>query len=107
MCPTTLTQLILMGMLISTTLAAEHREPEVFGEFEGEPMYSVLAPGAIPAILEPSFLSGEEADSQMRPDEPVIGLVIGGRVRAYSTWQLDSHEIVNDVVAGVPVAVNW
>jgi hypothetical protein len=27
--------------------------------------------------------------------------------RAYSTWQLDRHEIVNDVFEGRPVAVTW
>jgi len=40
------------------------------------------------------------------PDrEPVIGLTIGDDSRAYPLRILMWHEIVNDVVGGVPVAV--
>jgi hypothetical protein len=86
---------------------AQRSEPEVYGTFDGDPMYTLLPPGAIPAIDEPQFVTGSEADAQMLPDEPVLGLVIGDDARAYSLWQLDSHEIVNDVVGGVAVAATW
>jgi hypothetical protein len=43
----------------------------------------------------------------MSPEEPVLGLVVNGESRAYSLWQLDAHEIVNDVVGGVPLAATW
>jgi len=82
-------------------------EPEVYGTFHGDPMYTVLPLDAIPAITEPQFLGGEEAAAQMSADEPVLGLVVGGEARAYSLWQLDSHEIVNDVVGGVALAATW
>jgi hypothetical protein len=82
-------------------------EPEVHGTFHGDPMYTVLPLDAIPAITEPQFLGGEEAAAQMSADEPVLGLVVGGEARAYSLWQLDSHEIVNDEVGGVALAATW
>ncbi len=70
---------------------------------------TLLPKDAIPAILESSvrLLSGEEADGQMQPTDRVIGLSINGDHRAYSTAQLSSHEIVNDTVGGIPVAVTW
>jgi len=99
-----------LGLLTgaSAALGADERpEPEVHGTYHGDPMYTVLPPDAIPAIDAPEFLSGTEADAQMQDDEPVLGLQIGGDVRAYSLWQLDAHEIVNDTVGRVPLAATW
>ena len=62
---------------------------------------------AIPAILEPEFTSAEEADSELEPQNLVLGLSINGDHRAYSIPTLSSHEIVNDTVGGKPVAVTW
>lgn len=70
---------------------------------------TLLAKDAIPAILEDrvSFLTGAEAAAQMLPSDRVIGLSVDGDHRAYSTAQLSSHEVVNDTVGGIPVAVTW
>ena len=86
---------------------AQRPEPRVHGVFDGDTMYTVLPPGEIPAIMEPEFVSGAEADSQMSPEEPVMGIFIDGEARAYSLWQLDAHEIVNDEIAGVAIAATW
>jgi hypothetical protein len=68
---------------------------------------SLLPPDAIPAIDNPQFLSAEKADQQYDPEEPVLGVEINGDARAYSVPHLSGHEIVNDTVGGVPVAVTW
>ena len=68
---------------------------------------TLLGFDAIPAILNPDFLTADEAESEMEPDEQVLGLSINGDNRAYSVRMLSRHEIVNDVVGGVPVAVTW
>ena len=62
---------------------------------------------AIPAILEPKFLSGAEALEQYAGGELVVGVSINGDHRAYSVPHLSSREIVNDVVGQVPIAVTW
>jgi hypothetical protein len=62
---------------------------------------------AIPAILEPRFLSDEEAREQYAEAELVLGVSIDGDSRAYSVPYLSSREIVNDVVGGQPIAVTW
>ena len=67
----------------------------------------VLPRDAIPAIDDPEFESVREADSHFAADELVIGVVGEREQRAYSTWQLDRHEIVNDTFEGRPIAVTW
>ncbi len=75
---------------------------------DGDSIYHVLPKDAIPAILTPSHLVAAEAHEIMAPDEQIIG-VVGpkGTAVAYSTWYLDHHEIVNDVIDGVALAVTW
>ncbi len=69
-------------------------------------VYTLLAPDAIPSIDEPKFVRASEA-TFMADDEPVVGVVVEGVAKAYSTWHLDHHEIVNDAIAGKPLAVTW
>ena len=70
-------------------------------------LVTILGKDAIRAIDSPRFLSGFEALDQMRPNEPVLGLVIDGDARAYPTAILSRHEIVNDIVGGKPLAITW
>lgn len=60
----------------------------------------------IPALLEPKFVSAAEA-SFLAPDDRVLGFAHGGEARAYPIRILSWHELVNDIVAGVPVLVSW
>lgn len=75
---------------------------------EGQPMYTVLPKDAIPSIDEPRFLKGEAAAGQMQANELVLGILgKDGTAKAYSAWQLDGHEIVNDTLDGEPIAATW
>ena len=74
---------------------------------EGAPMITVLPPDAIPAIDRPTFVSAREGAAFMRPEEKVLGITDGRTARAYSTWQLNHHEIVNDFLGEAPIAVTW
>ncbi|KIC22625.1 DUF3179 domain-containing protein [Leisingera sp. ANG-Vp] len=61
----------------------------------------------IPALDRPQFLEAGK-DRRLKPREPVITLEIEGAApRAYPLRYLTWHEIVNDEVAGVPVAVTY
>lgn len=77
------------------------------GESRTLSIVTLLPRDAIPAILQPEFVSVQAAGSQLMDAEPVIGLVVGGERRAYPVNMLSRHEIVNDVVGGEPVAVTW
>ena len=70
-------------------------------------LVTLLGFDAIPAISNPQFVTAIEAEDWMEPTEQVLGLSINGDHRAYSIRMLSRHEIVNDVVGGVPVAVTW
>ena len=61
----------------------------------------------IPAIDDPAFVSVADKPT-LEPREPVITLEIAGEVpRAYPIRYLTWHEIVNDEVGGIPVAVTF
>ena len=69
---------------------------------------TLLPPDAIPAINNPGFYdSAADADQSYDDDDLVLGIEVNGDARAYSVPLLSSHEIVNDVVGGEPVAVTW
>ncbi len=67
----------------------------------------ILPKDAIRAIFDPNFLTHDEAESQYRDTDLVIGVSINGEHRAYNVAYLSGHEIVNDVVGGKPIAVTW
>ncbi len=101
------TTILALGAIAVMSRPVDAQGPRIVATIDGEPMYQVLPAGAIPAIMRPEYLQGEEADAQMADDEPVMGLMLEGEVRAYSLWQLDAHEIVNDSIGGIDFAVTW
>lgn len=61
----------------------------------------------IPAIDDPDFIPVSE-ETRLRPTEPVIAVEFDGVApRAYPIRYLTWHEIVNDVVGDIPVAVTF
>ena len=81
--------------------------PEDASALRNLEIVTLLSKDAIPAIFDPTFVAGAAADRQMRPQDRIIGLSINGDNRAYSIGHLSSHEVVNDTVGGIPVAVTW
>ncbi len=63
-------------------------------------------PDGIPPIDRPYFDPVADVD-WLEPDEPVLSLTIDGQTKAYPVRILMWHEIVNDRLAGVPVAVTY
>lgn len=61
----------------------------------------------IPSIDAPAFVSPDEAAEWLADVEPVVALEIDGDARAYPLQILTWHEIVNDEVGGLPVAVTF
>jgi len=64
-------------------------------------------PDGIPSIDNPKFISVQEADRNLEDAELVLGLNINGDIRAYPLQILVWHEIVNDKIGGIPVAVTY
>lgn len=61
----------------------------------------------IPSVDYPQFINAEQASAWLQDPEPVISLQYKGVVKAYPLQILMYHEIVNDKIAGVPVAVTF
>jgi hypothetical protein len=74
------------------------------------PFDEIISDGAtrdsIPPIHDPRFVAAASVDT-VGPFEPVLSLHINGEARAYPLQILLWHEIVNDVVGGVPVLVSY
>ncbi|QGX98734.1 DUF3179 domain-containing protein [Roseovarius faecimaris] len=89
----------------------KHEWPETnFGKTSVGNWVEILSGGppkdGIPAIDGPVFIAaGDETGIDGR--EPVITVELGGPPRAYPIRYLTWHEIVNDEVAGMPVAVTF
>jgi hypothetical protein len=48
-----------------------------------------------------------QAQSKLDPKEMVLAVNLGGEARAYPISQMAYHHVLNDVVAGVPIAVTY
>ena len=64
-------------------------------------------PDGIPPIETPVFLPVTGNLDLLPGEEPVVALEIDGDARAYPVRVLIWHEIVNDTVGGVPVAITY
>jgi hypothetical protein len=64
-------------------------------------------PDGIPPIDNPEFETVTEGDEWLAGVQPVISLVVNGEAKAYPLAILTWHEIANDEIAGIPVAVTF
>ncbi|KAA3656035.1 MAG: DUF3179 domain-containing protein [Chloroflexi bacterium] len=60
---------------------------------------------AIPPIYDPEFAKASRVD--LRDDELVMGVTLGGAAKAYPVTTLQFREMVNDELAGIPILVTW
>ncbi|TVR95315.1 MAG: DUF3179 domain-containing protein [Rhodospirillales bacterium] len=108
--------LVLAGILLAAGLAQAQPQawvrewPDTDFSKSSVDFAEILSGGppkdGIPSIDNPRFRPAAEVDD-LDAQEPVIGLMIAGDARAYPLRILTWHEIVNDVVGGVPVAVTY
>jgi hypothetical protein len=79
-------------------------EPLRIGNFVAVP----IAPPQ-PALTELPCKPVREAGSELNPDELVLGVEVAGEARAYPINMLSgpSHEILNDILGGQPIAATW
>jgi hypothetical protein len=61
----------------------------------------------IPSIDEPRFVSAEEMENLLEPEDRIFVLDYNGDLRVYPQKILVWHEIVNDVVAGENLSVTY
>ena len=64
-------------------------------------------PDGIPSIDNPKFVTVQEAGNFLSDSDLVLGININCDIRVYPLLILVWHEIVNDNVGGVPVAITY
>ena len=60
----------------------------------------------IPSIDAPKYVSAAEA-AHVEDEDMVVAISLHGDERAWPARILDRHEIVNDTIGGVPIAITW
>ena len=62
-----------------------------------------------PTIVEPDVVAASDVRAQVTNDELVVGGVVDGQARAYPINMLTGprREIINDTLAGTPIAATW
>ena len=68
---------------------------------------TLLPKDGIRSIDDAEYYPVNEANQEYSPEELVIGDEFNGDARAYSVSLLSRHEIVNDTVGGIKIAVTW
>lgn len=108
----------LVGLFLLAQMGAAQAEPDLWRAQGWKTDFSkssirfseILSGGppkdGIPSIDKPKFIT-PSANKSLADTEPVIQLEINGDARAYPLRVLTWHEIVNDVVGNVPVAVTY
>jgi hypothetical protein len=105
-------------IVVSTAVAQRSFETDILGEtfgFDETTKKTVSladlhqgcpARDCIPSIDKPKFVAANSA-SHVNDDDVVLAIVWQGEHRAYPSSILDRHEIVNDTIAGTPIAITW
>jgi hypothetical protein len=83
-------------LIVSTIIAADEFRPR-----------KVVKP--FPPITDFPILSAKDAAGKIDDAELVLGIEIDGKARAYPINMLTGprREILNDTLAGVPIAATW
>jgi hypothetical protein len=97
---------LLVLMACSTGGSPAVSAPDLVG-FNRRYLVDVLSPGDIPPVTRPSFGSVGSAADWLGLDAPVLAVRDGTSARAYPLAILLQHEVVDDVIGGVPVAVTY
>ena len=93
--------LLIVGFLVYTN------QRYIFWDETERKIVDVLPkdPSQIPPIYHPTFVSA--AESYLGNDDMVVGVLKDAEAKAYPVMVLERHEVVDDVIGGVPVVVAY
>ena len=95
-----------LTMAVVASACAADPTPTAAPDYVSELVFAVER-GSTDALLDPRIVAADEADGQFDRREPILVATVNGEERAYSLIQMGTHEVVNDVLGGVPIAVTW
>ncbi len=97
--------LLLAGLPGTGCFAHHYRSKPRIAVVDGDPIVQMAAPGKLPSVTKPRLVPADRHSDPPDAFEKVIGITLGSSPRAYPIGLLDRFEVVNDDVAGLPVAV--
>jgi hypothetical protein len=89
-------------MLYGGTDSTEHFDITGY-TLKDEQFHYGIGREVFPALLEPQFISVQDADSNWADSTRFLVAFAGDEVKAYSVPDLTHHEVVNDVLNGEPI----
>ncbi|MCH7764496.1 MAG: DUF3179 domain-containing protein [Candidatus Marinimicrobia bacterium] len=101
------TVIIFTLFFLISSMTWGQKPPPKETEIHGHTLYTLLKPGDIPAIFDPQFISISHADTLYYDHEPLMVVLSEHEAKAYSTWHLDRHEVVNDYIGGKAIVTTW
>ena len=90
----------------SDFLRPEHIQPDQMRIRLEEVTWGGVVKDGIPSLDNPELIAAADAD-YLRGDDLVFGVSINGDVRAYPLRIMGWHEMFNEVIGGVPVALAY
>lgn len=98
--------LVLIGLMVTSTTVQGASKKKKKEEGIG---VQVLPKDSFPVLNNPKFVDIERAEKQkyVLDNDAVIGIAINGVVKAYQIKVMGVHELANDIIAGIPIAVTW
>jgi len=112
----------LSGIFVGDRPVGSGNDPAAYG-FVLEPLRAergwLVGSGSprdfLPSLDAPTVMRGSEMlrwndehrTKYLVSTDRVAGIVVGGEARAYSLAVLNAHEVVNDTLGGVPIAVSY
>jgi hypothetical protein len=98
--------LILIGIMATSVIGQgllnKDEEKDSIGK-------QVLPKDSFPVLNNPKFvdISRAEKKKYVSDNDAVIGIVIDEVAKAYPIKTMGVHELANDTIAGIPLAVTW
>ncbi|MEM8789790.1 MAG: DUF3179 domain-containing (seleno)protein, partial [Pseudomonadota bacterium] len=87
-------------------LQPSHIQPDAMRIRLEEITWGGVRKDGIPSLDNPTMILAAEAD-YLRPDDLVFGVAINGDARAYPLRIMGWHEMFNEVIGGVPLALAY
>ena len=97
---------ILIGLIVTSTSLLGSPKKKKKKENIG---VQVLPKDAFPVLNNPKFVDINRAEEKkyVLANDAVIGIVIDDVAKAYQIKVMGIHELANDTIAGIPIAVTW
>lgn len=101
--------LLVVGLLALNSQSWIDRLKSKLGEPDDQIGVQVVPRDGFPVFNNPKFVNADKAERKgyVHDRDAVIGVEINGETKAYPVSTMGVHELGNDTLGDVPIAVSW